>query len=424
MTVLAISLLRLGDLILQRPLLEGLRKKHPQAQIHLLLNKQFLGAEFLFLGLVDRFIYFDRETLQKSCGEKEFSIFWGYQQLKALVQDLNKNQYDTVYNLTHNRMTAYLAGLISAKKYFGIYSRNGEFFGLQNPWIRFFNSYFGKPEATGFHYTELLALSLEIPLAQSSFLPKPFNETKNSKLENACILIQPLTSDAKKNWSLKKSQQLAERLAAKTPYPVYVLGAPFEKEILQKEISAEFLKICSLEEAANLLKSSIALITGDTSIKHLAAIYEVPILELALGSSQPLQIGAYANHSMILQSRVACGPCPHSKPCSEIRHKCSDEMSVSAVEEAVLNLLNATSPDWNTFAVRHKELRLFRTEIRPVIGWSVNCLSIGDQKIRFDEILQQKTMIVEELNRRHHANKEVDNEQRTREVSHRRPEAS
>jgi ADP-heptose:LPS heptosyltransferase len=417
MTVLAISLLRLGDLILQRPLLEGLRRKHPKCEIHILINKQFSQAEFLFEGLVDRFIYFDRESLQKSCGENQYSIFWGYRALHALVEEINKTSYAAVYNLTHNRMTAHIAGLIPTELHYGIYSRGGDFFGLTNPWIRFFNSYFGRAEATGFHYTELLAAALEISL-ETTTLPaaESLRET---------ILIQPLTSDQKKNWSLQKYRLLAETLQAETTFKVQVLGAPFEQEVLQKEIAPQFLKICSLEEAALLLKSAALLITGDTSIKHLAAIYKVPILELSLGSSQPLQVGAYTDNSIILQSRAPCGPCPHSVPCPQARHICGDEISAKAVTEAALLRLRREPQDWRSYAHLNPDLRVFRTEILPVIGWTVECLSVGD-KNKFDEVLQQKTMIVEDLNRRHQANKGASHEytERTRKVPDRSPEAS
>jgi ADP-heptose:LPS heptosyltransferase len=424
MTVLVISLLRLGDLILQRPLIEGLRRKHSGSEIHLLVNRQFSGCEFLFAGLVDRFHYFDREGLQKSSGEKEYNIFWGVKSLQGLVQGINNQcgakPYEHVYNFTHNRLSAHIAGLIPSANYHGLYAIAGQFFGLSNPWIRFFNSYFGRPEATGFHYTELLSLALEIPSRDAAVTYPSFRDTSRV---NKLILIQPLTSDTKKNWRLENYQKLAEALTAATASEVYVLGAPFERKRLEQVIEPRFLRICELEEAAKLVQSAAVLITGDTSIKHLAALHETPILELSLGSSQPLQVGAYTNNSIILQPRVSCGPCPHSQPCEKSRHVCSDELSIEAVLSASLSIVGVTALDWMKFAYDHGELRVFKTSIRPVTGWSVECLSIAD-KSKFDEVSQQKTMIVEELSRRYEANKGVSHEQRPGNISERSPEAS
>lgn len=416
MIVLGISLLRLGDLILQKPLIEGLRKKHPQCEIHLLVNKQFSQVEFLFEGLVDRFIYFDRESLQKSCGEKEYNILWGYHQLRNLIQELNQNHYEAVYNLTHNRLTAHLAGLIQTSARFGIYSVEGQFYGITNPWIQFFNNYFGRPEAMGFHYTELLARALEIPLQQA-----PIKWRRPHILKT--ILIQPLTSDNKKNWNLGKYQLLMERLRRETSYQVKILGAPFEQERLLEFFKTEDLYICGFEDAAKALEGAALLITGDTSVKHLAALYDVPILELSLGSSQPLQIGAYSNNSVILQPRVSCGPCPHSQPCSQKNQICSDKLDADQVLEAAKIILNLEKSDWDQFGQKHPELNILKTEIRDLMGWTIQCLSMA-QRNQFEKIIQKKTMIVEELNRRHQAVKGASNEQRTRKLSDSGAEAS
>jgi ADP-heptose:LPS heptosyltransferase len=405
MTVMVVSLLRLGDLILQKPLIEGLRKKHPQSEIHLLANKQFAQVEFLFAGIVDKFIYFDRESFQKSCGEKEYNIFWGYQQLKTLVSQINKVDYEAVYNFTHNKLTAHLAGLIKTKNRHGIYSVDGQFHGLNNPWIQFFNNFFGRPEAAGFHYTELLAHAMDIPLSQSQI---KWRRPTGKKL----VLIQPLTSDAKKNWSLLKYQALVAELEAQTAFEVKVLGAPFEKEVLEKFFAPQNLAICSFQEAANYLQEAALLVTGDTSIKHLAALFDVPILELSLGSSQPLQVGAYSNNAVILQTRVACGPCPHSLPCSQKSHLCGEELRLDPVFETARRLLNLERPDWETFGQLHPEMNVFRTEIRDYVGWTIQCLSLA-QRNQFEEIMQKKTMIVDELNRRHQSVKGATHEQRT-----------
>lgn len=408
MIILGISLLRLGDLILQKPLIEGLKKKYPQCEIHLLVNKQFAQAEFLFSGLVDRFIYFDRELLQKSCGENEFNIFWGLQNLKTFIEEINKIEYDRVYNFTHNRLTAHLAGMIKTKKQVGIYSRAGVFFGLNNPWIQFFNSYFGRPEAVGFHYTELLAKALEIPirLPSRALLPNPGGK---------CILLQPLTSDSKKNWGLEKFKALVNKLEQETTYRVQVLGAPFEKEILERFFPASQLLICDLQSAVGHLAGAELLITGDTSIKHLAALYAVPTIELSLGSSQPLQVGTYAQDGIILESRVPCGPCPHSQPCSQATHLCAEKLSVAAVFSAVKIYLGQDRGGWSPFTRKYPDLNIYRTAIRHIFGWTVESLT-ESQKNNLDEIMQRKMMIVEELDRRQQSLSEGVLNERTRKL--------
>ncbi|RYZ84203.1 MAG: hypothetical protein EOP04_18450 [Proteobacteria bacterium] len=416
MKILGISLLRLGDLVLQMPLIAGLKQKHPGSEIHMLINKQFSQVEFLFAGIVDKFIYFDREQLQKSCGESEFNIFWGLKNLKTLITELNFENYDSVYNFTHNRLTAHIAGLVSAREQYGIYSDQGKFHGLNNPWIQFFNSYFGTPEAAGFHYTELLAKALEIPLKAAS--------SKSIKgAGEKLILLQPLTSDRKKNWQIAGYQKLAKRIFIETDYTVRILGAPFERQILSAYFTENELLICDLEEASRQIKKSALLVTGDTSVKHIAALYEVPILELSLGSSQPLQTGAYSHESVILESKVHCGPCPHSSPCSQVTQICADQMSVEAVFMAAQKMIAGDKSSWPSFAAKFSELNVYRTQINHGVGWTIECLTVGT-KNKLDEILQRKMMIVEELDRRHHATSKGAANERTRKLPDSGAEAS
>jgi hypothetical protein len=54
--------------------------------------------------------------------------------------------------------------------------------------------------------------------------------------------------------------------------------------------------------------------------------------------------------------------------------------------------------DWENFSNEHSELNTLRTQIHGVMGWSVQCLSLTE-KYKFDEVIQKKTMVVEELNR-------------------------
>lgn len=406
MKILVISLLRLGDVLLQVPLLRGLKERYPGCEIHLMVNRQFAQVEGAVQDVVDKILFFERELLQNSCAKKECNIFWGYERLRSDVQEIKQTEYDLLYNFTHNRLSAFLAGLIPAKERKGIYAIRGNFFGLSNPWIQFFNRYFGAPEAMGFHYTELLAKSLEIPLPYFSLQRRlPSVKTK--------ILIQPLTSDSKKNWNLKNFSMLAKILPDISGCEVVVLGAPFEKQILQGHFEESQLKICPLVDVIDLLKETRLLITGDTSIKHLAALFDVPTLELALGSSRPLQVGAYSNNSVILQSRVECGPCPHSEPCSRSYHLCGQNLRLDAVTTAANLMLQGERDSWTSFAQAHHELNIFMTSIRPVFGWSIESISPASKEY-FDHVNQRKMMVVGDLDRRHQEMlKEDRNAQRT-----------
>lgn len=332
MKILVVSLLRLGDIIQQEPLLRGLRQKHPDAEIHLLMNRQFSSIEKLLNGVVDRFVCFDRESLQKGLGEAEYNILWSYSQLENLVNGLNAEKYDQIINFTHNKLSGYLIGAIEAPVKKGLYQQDGKFQGLENRWLRYFNDRFSGTQKSLFHYVEILGNSFDIPMPAMVTAQK-----RKSKL----VLLQCLTSDIKKNWGLSNFHQLKKTIEnALVDYQVKVLGAPFEREQLSKVFGDQDLLICDLEEAQTQLKNAALLVTGDTSIKHLAAQTGTPVVEISIGSSDATKTAAFADNSLILQSTVPCAPCSHSQACHQKTHLCAEDISVDQVFAAVWEQLS------------------------------------------------------------------------------------
>lgn len=296
MKILVVSLLRLGDVIQQAALFKGLRQQYPTAEIHLLMNQQFSHVDEVLPGLVDKYIYFDREALQKGIGEAEYNILWPYRQVEKLVHRLDGEKYDITYNLTHTKLSAYLLGATQIQNIKGLVHADGRFQGLTNKWLRYFNDRFSGDEKSLFHYVELLGRSFDIPVTRT---PSTFSAKSKKKI----ILFQCLTSSSKKNWGLANFQVLKNMIeTALVDHQVRILGAAFEKEELLRVFNEEDLLICNLTEAQEHLAEAALLVTGDTSIKHLAAQIGTPIVEIALGGSDPLKTGAFSANSLVLHS--------------------------------------------------------------------------------------------------------------------------
>lgn len=334
MKILVISLLRLGDVIQQSILLKGLRQKYPNSQLHLLVNRQFSQIEKLLGSLVDEYIYFDRESLQKGLGEANYNILWSYSEVERLVHKLNEEAYDLALNLTHNKLSAHLLGALQVSKKIGLYQQGDQYLGLSNRWIRYFNDRFSGTQKSQFHYLEILSHAFHISLENQNKSSAP---RKKSKL----ILFQCLTSDEKKNWGLEKFYQLKNEIeTGLVDYKIRILGAPFEREILSEYFREEDLLISDLVAARQHLNDAALLVTGDTSIKHMAAELDIPIVEIAIGSSDSIKTGAFSANALILNSSVECAPCSHSGKCSQSTHRCAEEVSVEKVFQAVWTALS------------------------------------------------------------------------------------
>lgn len=300
MKILLVSLLRLGDIIQQAALFRGLRQQFPEAEIHLLMNRQFSHVAEVLPGLIDQYIFFDREDLQRGIGQASHNILYPYRRVEDLVLFLNQQKYDVAYNLTHTKLSAYLLGATNVKDIKGLVHSQERFQGLANRWLRYFNDRFPADQSSVFHYVELLGNSFHIPVVRAP--QRPVNRQSRDKI----ILFQCLTSQEKKNWGLDNFLQLKKCIEnSLVDYRVYILGAAFEKERLLKYFSENELVICGLAEARGHLQGAALLVTGDTSIKHLAAQEGTPIVEMAIGGSDAAKTGAFAESALVLSPAAA-----------------------------------------------------------------------------------------------------------------------
>jgi ADP-heptose:LPS heptosyltransferase len=370
--ILVLSLLRLGDLLQQRPLLAALKKAHPDAELHLLVNQSVRTAEAIVTE-ADVWHSFDREHLQQQIGTAEIPLMAPLRDVEDLTDGLNDQKFDLLLNFTHNRLSAYLAQMITAKAKKGLVADGTRFLPFENQWLRHFNERFSSRDGSPFHYVELLAHSFHL----TSLAPPA--KTHDGKR----VLIQPLTSDVKKNWGLTAWSAVMHGLRhARPDLDIRVLGAPFEKEALLKFFDADDLEIADLAKVSELLKTTSLVLSGDTSIKHLAAATGTPVLELALGSAAPEKTGAYMSNAVILHAAIDCAPCTHSSPCRRLSHLCGESLPARLVLLSVLKMLDHKTDDIADLFTESPKIKVYRSHLLASSGWILQ-----DQKLSPEEFI-------------------------------------
>lgn len=345
MKILLIQLLRLGDVIAIAPVLTALKEKYPKAEIHIMVNKEAEKVLPLFQDVHVHWVI-DRKNLQEGLGRPARALFEPYDRLKEVIDQINAQNYGLIINATQNRFSARLMGLLRADKKVGLEMR-GDQLVFGSPWIQYLN----KAEsvlAGRFHYTDVFKFAVEV---DETVIDYGFSETERGASEvrsltsqkEKIILIQPFTSDSKKNWPEEKFLRLIQLLEVFFPlYRIGLLGAPFERdrvegliERLRPTCTSVFSAILSLEGAYSLIRRSELLVSGDTSIKHLAASLRTPVIELSLGSSDCYTTGPYSDRALVIRSRESCHPCVHSKACHREKHFCSERLSPELVAMTV-----------------------------------------------------------------------------------------
>lgn len=323
MTPLFLSLLRAGDFIMQVPLIRKLAGSH---KAHVVINDEFKQLANLYPEF--EFYFFPRREIQKIINQAETSLLVPYDILQQFFFNLNQKQWTEVYNLTHTRLSAYFMNCIPASKKMGLQYEEGIILPFQNSWQEFFNVSFSENRPSDYHYLTALSKAMECdsPMVKTS-----------EKRQSRKILFQTLTSDVKKNWPLEKWAELYRRFRIARPqYEISVLCAPHEKASLQNFFPEEILFACDLTGARHALRSAELLITGDTSVAHLAAEVRAPMVVVSLGSSDLTKTAPWQHGTIVLSSATSCSPCAHSSQCPYPTTLCGEQLMVRTVLSAAL----------------------------------------------------------------------------------------
>jgi ADP-heptose:LPS heptosyltransferase len=336
--ILVVSLLRAGDLIMHFKALEDFAK-NPKANIYILTHRQNRGLEFL-APWVKKFFYFDRELVQKSQKESFLTLDSGFLHTMRLISEINEIVFQSIYNFTNTKISAILLSFINGKNKIGLIQKANQFsINDPNRWIQYLNN----TEHSKFHMIDVFKNSI---LETKSPYHVTVNEIPTKKEKIICI--QPLTSDEKKNWPLPKWNAVIEQIKSQfADHKVVILSSNSEKvklfDGLKKHMGNIF--VSTYKEAYDLIARSSLLVTGDTSIKHLAALTETPVLELTLGSSRFNETGVYSINGYLIFKPVACQPCPHSCKCDNL-YVCKNVILAEDVISAVSFILkrNQTVP--------------------------------------------------------------------------------
>lgn len=403
MKILVVSLLRIGDVLMALPMIHGLRLAYPGAEIHLLANSVTSSLE----PLVDfvRWHYFDRSNLQLGLGDYDHAIFDSFHRLSATVDNLNEQSFDLLINVTQNRLSGWLCAAIHARDKIGLtFDRDGRG-RTGSSWFNHLNDCAEEENLEPFHYSDLFSYGAGV---------RPINELTLGETEEGLqeaenllptgggplVLVQTLTSDPKKNWSenlwiktlcsLKSSQPQARFL---------ILGAPFERDPLlqfiaeceKRKLSCD-LALCSVSGAFSLLKRASVLVTGDTSIKHLAGLANCPTLELSVGSSDFRKTGVYRAGNVIIQSLETCAPCPHKGPCIQSTHRCGDRLNPDLVASVADQIIDGSDGSLRQLAHQYREdVRIYKTGFVEAGYWVATAQCSNAQELMVRKCLEKST---------------------------------
>ncbi len=339
--ILVIKLSSLGDIVHTLPAVSALRHKFPSAKVSWLVKSEWAS---ILEGNPDV--------------DEVWSVDVSWQNWPRLIRDLRQRQCDLVVDFQGLFRTGLLGVLSGAKHRVG-FARARE--GAR--WMYTDRVSLPGQDESSWRLLQMHAVDRNLAIAKflgadvscSTFhLPELDDDKKiiggllqKSGVEGHTQLIglAPWSRSALKSWPLSRFVELAEEIIRSSKDRVVLIGGPsdvtFAKEFgkLETQGLINVVGKLSLRQLPPLLRRMNLIIGNDSSLIHLAAGVDTPVLAI-FGPTEPKATGPYplASH-MVQRTELPCSPCGQ-RTCRNTNYlECLDSISVSSVLEPMRGLM-------------------------------------------------------------------------------------
>ena len=331
--ILIWKLSALGDVILSTPTLRAVRRRHPEAEIALIVGRSAYEV-------VARCPYLDELIIYDPRGKDR-----GPLGLLALARRLRRIGFDLSIDVQNSRKSHALAWLAGIPVRAGYDRKFGR---LLNRPVRLPRVIL-TPIAHQHHL--LRGLGIEPDGEALELWPGPLDERRADELLGPAraggqlvVGLHPGGSGRwqTKRWDLARWAQLCDALMRRNVH-VVVVGGPEERGLGEAlaRLTANSPQLLagqtSLLELACLLKRCHAFVAHDSSSLHLAASVGTPTVAL-FGPTDPRRHLPPSFTGQVIKKDVFCSPC-YSPRCRILTHACMARIGGDEVLTAVLGLL-------------------------------------------------------------------------------------
>ncbi|HEY3295784.1 MAG TPA: glycosyltransferase family 9 protein [bacterium] len=351
--ILVISLTRMGDIIQSIPFFRRLRLKHPDAEIHMLVESCFTDVAALVPG-VDAVHAVKLEDLLPCLGAgKALDLARAVSFYRTFVDKLRNQNFTEVWNLTHTRPSMVLCNLLAGEQGRGVTLDREGLQRVNSPWLRyFFATNLARPWCQfnlvdiyancvdGVEWTAGRDLQVDLPAASCS----------GTTTAAHWIAIHPGASQQAKQWPVAQYREVARRLAKHSDVEFVLIGgrsdAPLAREFEGIPRVRNLIGKTSVPQLALLLSHCRLLLSNDSGPMHIAAAVGTRVIDLTVGSALAGETAPYGEGHLVVEPDSDCFPCsPHgacpSQPCAA---RISAE-TVAALTELELGMRSSLAPD-------------------------------------------------------------------------------
>ncbi len=307
MKILILQLARLGDIYMTWPVLQGLRRTYPTAEIHILTRPRFESA-LEGLQAVDRHWSLPSSHILTPLIQAEPDLEASLSHMDEFVTTLKSEQFDRIINFTFSPFSSYLTHALSgANTVVNGYTRNADgSLCFADDVSAYFYAQVGLDKPNRVHVADILASMVDVQYMEEDWGISTYQEASVTLPERYMVLHvgasdpqKALSPDA---WvrALKVTSQRYAHL------PVVLIGsaaeAPLALQIESQVPDMTFVNLAGRTQVSELpaiIKKAEVLVGCDSAPIHIASLTDTPTLNVSVGPVNFWETGPKASLSFI-----------------------------------------------------------------------------------------------------------------------------
>ena len=312
----------LGDIILAVPSFRAIRRHFPQAEIHLLIKKEYKE-------LLDSFPYIDNFIDFKKSNWRD------------LIPELRREKFGLSIDFQNTWRSHLLSFLGGVKRRVGYGRKGGKI--LLNVAVSEMKEIKNPVEHQAWLLSKI-GVNLNNFRLECKLPPQPPFQFKRPYIS---ILPGAGNGWQSKCWSELCFARLADSIINKVKHSVVFLGEKREKSKIERikkamrEGGQDLSGETNLIQLAGVIKGSSLFITHDTGPMHLAQALGVPTVAL-FGPTDPRRHSLPSANLFIINKKISCQPC-YRRQCSA--HQCMQLIRVEEVLKMITQILKEDYTD-------------------------------------------------------------------------------
>ncbi len=344
MKILIIKLSAIGDVVQSLCVLDALRHKFPDAEIHWLAGEA-AAALVSNHSMINEVIVYPRKRLGELCSSP---LTWPLlaSEGRKFLHELRLHSYDIVIDLQGLLKSGVLAWLSHGKRKIGFAA------GREASSI-FLNEKLPPYDPDEHAVLRYMRIAYHLGADSGRAISFPLCSTDREQQQASALLesrgispgrfigLIPGTRWETKHWTPEGFAAVSDMIMERTRMDVAVLGSGSDSR-LASEISSlsqkgihDLTGTTDLRTLGALLSMSAAVISTDTGPMHLAAAAGTKIVAL-FGPTSPERTGPFTQKSRVVTASVGCRPC-FRRNCEDPR--CMRRIAASDVAESLMELM-------------------------------------------------------------------------------------